>query len=357
MTAAHCFALRPPIQRILVIPSRAVGDVLLATPALRALRAGFPAAEVHVGLDEGLVPLLARNPHVDRLWPFPRRRAARGRWWRLYRDLPRQRFDLVIDLLGSPRTALLARATRAPNRVGWQLRGRGRLYNWRVPRDTDRTGRRRLQYAAGVDLDIVARCGVVGPVLDDPSLVYVPDPAVEARMDAALPDPGRPRVGVAAAGTWQAKTWGVDGFARLADRLVEAGADVLLLWGPGERGVAEAVQGCMARPARLAPPTDLDELAALLARLDLVISNDSGVRHLATARGTATLGIFGPTSPRTWTPPTGPHAWVRVDLPCLECNRTRCLHHLCMRRLDADAVAVHAVAHLQAQGRRPPCAC
>jgi ADP-heptose:LPS heptosyltransferase len=357
MTRAQQFKLRPPIRRILVFPSRAVGDVLLATPALRALRTGFPAAEVHVGLDDVLVPLLARNPHVDRLWCFPRRAATRRRWWQLYRDLARHRFDLVIDLLGSPRTALLARATRAPNRVGWQLRGRGRLYNLRVPRDTDRDGRRRLQYAARVDLDIVARCGVVGPVLDDASLVFVPDPDAEKRMAAALPDPGRPRVGVAAAGTWQAKTWGVDGFARVADRLVEAGTDVLLLWGPGERGVAEAVQQRMHVPARLAPPTDLDELAALLARLDLVISNDSGVRHLATARGTATLGIFGPTSPRTWTPAAGPHAWVRVDLPCLECNRTRCLHHLCMRLLDPDAVAVHALSRLQAQGRRPPCAC
>ncbi len=342
--------LRGPVQRILVLRPRALGDVLLVTPALRALKAGFPAAALHVAVDDVLAPVLRRNPHVDRLWLLPRQRPVRRRdWWSLAWQLARVRFDLVLDLHGSPRTALLARLTGARNRVGYALRGRGRLYNLPVPRDSDRSGKRALQYGARVNLDIVARCGVAAATTDDASLVFVPDPAVEERLRRDLEStfPGRPRVGLAPAGTWQAKTYPAAAWAEVADRLAAAGCHLVLLWGPGERGTAEAVQRNMRVPAPLAPATDLEELAALLGHLDLLLSTDSGVKHLAVARGTPSLTVFGPTSPRAWMPPAGPHAWVRARLPCLECNLSRCTHHLCMRLLAPQAVAERALALLQ----------
>lgn len=333
--------LRHPLRRILVLRPRALGDVLLTTPALRALKASFPSAALHVAVDDVLAALLQRNPHIDRLWLLPRRRPRRRDWWRLAWRLARQRFDLVIDLHGSPRTALLSWIVGRRHRVGYALRWRGRLYNLRIPRDSDRRGRRALQYAARVNLDIVARCGAGAALTDDAALQYFPDASVDARMAATLERdcPGRPRVGLAVAGTWQAKTYPVDAWAQVAERLTTAGCHVLLLWGPGERVTAEAVQRAMRAPAVLAPPTDLDELAALVAGLDLVVSNDSGVKHLAVARGTPTLTVFGPTNPVAWMPPAGAHAWVRTRLPCVECNLTRCTHHLCMRLLPAEAVA------------------
>ena len=346
--------LRGAPRRILVLRPRALGDVLLVTPALRALKASFPDAALHVAVDDGLAALLRRNPSIDRLWLLPRRRPRRRDWWSLAWQLARQRFDLVIDLHGSPRTALLARLAGRHDRVGYALRGRGRLYNQRIRRDSDRRGRRALQYAAQVNLDIAARCGALAARTDDASLVFVADAAIDARMRALLERdfPGRPRVGVAAAGTWQAKTYAPAAWAQVADRLVEAGCEVLLLWGPGEQPTAQAVQEAMRTPAPLAPPTDLDELAGLVAGLDLLVCTDSGVKHLAVARGTPTLTVFGPTSPAAWMPPSGPHAWVRTRLPCVECNLTRCAHHLCMRLLPPAVVAMRALRQLEAGRQR-----
>jgi ADP-heptose:LPS heptosyltransferase len=348
MNAVARFALQRPLRRILLIRPRALGDVLLATPAVRALRAGYPEAEIHMLVDDVLAPLLDENPYLDRLWCFPRQRRGLGRWARLYRDINRARFDLVIDLHGTPRTAFLARWSGAPNRVGYALRGRGRWYNFRVERDSDRRGVWRQQYAARTNLDIVARCGVVGPVLEDTSLVFVTNRAAEIRIREyfdSLPS-GAPYVGVAPAGTWQAKTYPVASFARVADRLAQAGCTIILLWGPGERAIVDAAREAMQAPAVVAPATGLHELAALLGRLDLLLSNDSGVKHLAVARGTPTLTLFGPTSPVNWVSGLREHAWLRSALPCVGCNFTRCLHHTCMSSLDHTTVAAQALRHL-----------
>lgn len=354
MSDVALLPLRGPVRRILVLRPRALGDVLLATPALRALKTGFAGAEVHVAVDDLLVPLLRRNPHVDRLWPLPRRRPRRRRdWWRLAIGLRRARFDLVIDLHGSPRTAQLAWITGAPNRVGYALRVRGRLYNLRLPRDSDRTGRRRALYAARTNLEIVARCGAGGPALDDTSLVLPLDPEADARMGAWLDSnaPVRPRVGLVPAGTWPAKTWPAERWAETADGLAAHGAAVVLLWGPGEQDAVEAVRSQMQRRAVVPPPTDLEELAAVVGRLDLLVSHDSGLKHLAVARGTPTLTLYGPTNPVAWSPERGPHAGLAVRLPCLACNRTRCAHGLCMRLLAPDAVVARA---LEILAGRPP---
>ncbi len=333
-------------ERILVLRPRALGDVLLATPVFRAFKRAYPNTELHVAVDDVLLPLVQRNPHIDRLWAMPRRRPRRGRdWLRLYAGLRRARFDLVLDLHGSPRTAFLAWWTGAPVRVGYALRGRGRFYSVRVPRDTDRHGRRRALYAAQNNLEILARCGVPAPCLTDVTLEFTPDPVVETSVEAWFTAlvPGRPRVGLSAPGTWQAKTYPVERWAAVADGLASAGCAVVLLWGPGEHAIAVEVQRHMRQPAVLLPPTGIDAAAAVVARLDLVVCNDSGIKHVAVARGTPTLTLYGPTNPAAWSPPAGPHAGLRAGVPCLACNRTQCIHHICMRLLSPDAVIRRAL--------------
>lgn len=340
-------------RRILVLRPRALGDVLLATPALRALKSVFPQATLDVAIDDVLEPLLRRNPHVDRLWLLPRRKPqSRRAWWRVYSGIATAGYDLVLDLHGSPRTAMLAWLSRAPRRIGYALRGRGRLYTERVPRDSDRFGRRRLLYAARTNLEIVARLGVESPALDDTRLEWPIDPAIDNAVAAWFEPlvPERPRVGLAAPGTWQAKTYPVAHWAALGDGLQAAGAAIVLLWGPGEESIALQVRDAMQTRATLLPATDIEAIAAVVGRLDLVVCNDSGIKHIAVARGTPTLTLFGPTRSEAWMPETGPHAGLRLDLPCAGCNRTRCLHHLCMRELDPAVVVARARAMLEGSG-------
>lgn len=342
------------IRRVLVLRPRALGDVLLATPAFRALHQGLPHAEVHAAVDDTLLPVLQRNPHLHRVWGLPRRTGGARPWARLYREVARARFDLVVDLHGSPRTAWIAFWSRAPHRVGYRLRGRGRLYNHRLPRDANRRGERQMLYAAQTNLEIVARLGVTGPWLRDTRLVFEVEPGASQRavafFDTAMPH--RPRAGLVPATTWPAKTAPPELFAAVGDRLARRGVSVLLLWGPGELEVTRQVMSQMQEQAVLAPHTDLDELAALVAGLDVVVAHDSGVKHLATALGTPTVTLFGPTDPRAWLPPAGPHRGVRAALPCLGCNFTRCTHRLCMRELDAESIVAAALGLVHEVGVR-----
>lgn len=341
-------------RRVLVVRPRALGDVLLATPTLRAIKRGVPAAELHVAVDPVLQPVLAHNPHVDRVWTLPQRKNARaGDWLRLYAALRRVRFDAVIDLHCTPRTALLAWATGAPVRVGYALRGRGRLYTLRVPRDTDRHGTRRALYAARTNLEILARCGLPDAVLGDVSLEWPGDPEAEAQMAAwfAAAAPGRPRVGLSPAGTWAAKTYPASHWAQVADALAGAGCTVLLLWAPGEEPVVEDVRRRMQHTAVIPPRTGLAAMAALVGGLDLLVCNDSGIKHAAVARGTATLTLYGPTNPLAWSPPSGPHAGLQCAVPCAACNFTRCAHQVCLRQMPPGVVAARA---LECLGRPLP---
>jgi ADP-heptose:LPS heptosyltransferase len=107
----------------------------------------------------------------------------------------------------------------------------------------------------------------------------------------------------------------------------------------------------MRHAAVILPATDLGELAAVVARLDLLLAHDSGVRHVAVARGTPTLCLYGPTDPRNWNPPLGPHHGLRAGVPCVGCNLTVCTHHLCMRLLEPEAVARRGLAVLASEAR------
>ncbi len=140
-------------------------------------------------------------------------------------------------------------------------------------------------------------------------------------------------------------------FAEAMDSLHEA-ADVIWLWGPGEERLAQECRAAMQRPSTLAPETGWEDLAALLERCALLVSNDSGPKHLAVALGIPTVTVFGPTHPGAWQPPSGPHAAIEArGLPCLHCNHTRCplpgdRHMRCMRDVSAAMVVEACRARL-----------
>jgi lipopolysaccharide heptosyltransferase III len=347
-------ALDPARARsVLVIRHRAGGDLLLTTPALRALRAGLPDARIDVVAARGLGSLLAGNPDVDRVIEFDRRsllsQAA------LYARLARGGYDLVIDLVSNPRTAFMTRLTRAPLRAGYDIAGRGRAYNVKVPREpAGSDGRPVLRYAPESALDVVRALGF--PPRDRGLRFEVSGEARE-RIDAWLRESeagdSRPRVACLPIGSWPAKTWAPERFALAMDQLAET-ADVIWLWGPGERERVEAARARMRRPSRLAPATDWQGLGALLSRCALLVGNDSGPKHVAVALGVPTVTVYGPTNPKTWHPPGGPHAAVFAEgLDCLFCNANRCplpgdRHMRCMHDVSVERVVEAARARLDA---------
>jgi heptosyltransferase II len=319
---------------------RAMGDVVLATPAFRSLaEAGF---ELHVVTESRFAPLLAGLPWIARTWGAERTNASTRD---LAAALSRLGAAVAVDFFGNSRSALLARATGARAVWGYDLRGRRHLYTGTVPRETRLPGGRR-EHASAVHLRLARSAGGadVPPV---PQVAPPPEAHAEAERllaAAGVRAPGD-TVGLVAAGSWPTKMWPVSHSAVLARELAAAGHEVLLVAGPGEEGVTRRL-AALAPRVRVLPPCGVGALAAVVGRLRAVVGTDSGPRHLAAALGVPSFAWFGPTHPDTWNPPGEEHGFWRTDLPCRACDLTACPHWNCLPSLAPGDGTALVLDHL-----------
>jgi ADP-heptose:LPS heptosyltransferase len=331
-------------EAVLAIRPRALGDVVLVTPALRALARGHAGAELEVVTEARYAPLLEGLPEVKRVWRLERSAAATTR---LASTLARRQYAVAVDFFGNPRTALLARTSGARRRAGYALRGRRRAYDLTVPREL-RPAPGRREYAAATHLRLALAAGGVADGTD--ARIAVPPAAkVEAitlLARAGVRAPAR-TVGLVAAGTWPTKTWPLAHAALLARRLLAASWEVLAIVGPGEERVAAQLP-LLAPGVTVLPSCGVTALAAVIERLAAVVGTDSGPRHLAGALGVPTVAWFGPTHPDTWTPPGARHLSLWSEVPCRGCDRTACPHWICMPTLDPTRAAERVLSHLEA---------
>ncbi len=327
------------IQRIAVFRALQLGDLLVAVPALRALRARFPYAEVTlIGLPWAREFAQRFQHYIDRFVEF----AGYPGIDELPMDVQRteqfiaaqrkHRYDLAIQMHGSGRTSnpfvheLGARIT-----VGYYEGARpenltlGALY----PHD---------QHEIYRNLGLISLLGAAKPA--DPRLEYPlseEDHEEAACLLRSLSDARRPWIGIHSGSRPPARRWPAEYFATVADTLSQRlGAQIVLTGGPGEEAIVEAVLERMQTPAlNLAGRTSLGSLAALISRLDLFISNDTGPAHLAHAINRPSITLFGPAEFQRWAPLDQTlHAAVRHPVPCSPCDYWTCpIDHRCLRRI------------------------
>ena len=335
---------------VLAIRPRALGDVVLVTPALRALKRGHPDAPLEVVTEPRYAPLLEGLEEVDRVWPLERTLAST---LSLARALSRRSYRVAVDFFGNGRSVLVTLASRAPLTAGYALRGRGFAYQRSVPRTLPPAPGRR-EHAAATHVRLALAAGGVDAGLE--TRISIP-PQAHQRANELLAGWGLARegdvVGLVAAGSWPTKTWPVSHAAVLARQLEAAGWRVLLLAGPGEESVTRRLTALVPGAATL-PPCDVPTLAAVIARLAAVVGTDSGPRHLAAALGIPTFAWFGPTHPDTWSPPGDRHGFWWTDLPCRGCDRTECPHWNCLPNLSPARAAELVLAHLETHARSAP---
>jgi heptosyltransferase II len=352
-----------------------VGDVVMATPALRALRRHF-AGERLVGiLRPHLAELLAGTEWFDELWPFdPRARQSGLGRWALVRKLRRARFDAVVLLTNSFHTALLAWLGGAKRRIGYVRDGRGLLLNAKVY----------MRQVGGETLpapmveSYLALAEAVGCPPQSPRLELATTAAEEQLADEAWQSLGLAdcRAGVPpafAAGTaarqrvialncsgayGAAKLWPVEHFAGLARRITdELRHDVLVVCGPQERDTALAIVACAERPRVFSladQPVGLGLTKACLRRARLTVSTDSGPRHVAAAFDRPVITLLGPTLPVWIDNPTVRGAHVQLVLDCIGCGQRTCPlgHHRCMKDLSVETVFAAVVRLIEEEERR-----
>lgn len=336
------------VARVYVRMPNWVGDVVMATPFLRAVRAAWPAARVTLGLRGWSAATLAGTRLADELWTLDRGESRPfGGLGDYVRRLRAGRFDVALLLTNSLGTALAPALARIPVRAGYDGDGRYPLLTHRVPK--------RLRLPPQPMPELYARVheavGVpsAGPAYELPLL---PEDVADAdrRLAALGVDPRRPLMALNPGAKFGgSKLWAPERFAAVGDELVRRyGADVLVLVGPeekelGARVVAAARERLIGTHDAVVP---LAPLRAVAARLKLMVVNDTGPRHIAVAFGVPTVCVMGSTHPRwtDWLPER--QRVVRVDVPCGPCHLKTCpLDHRCMNDVPTEAV-VRAAAEL-----------
>ncbi|MEK8031483.1 glycosyltransferase family 9 protein [Ideonella sp. DXS29W] len=339
--------------RILVVRLSAIGDVVMASGLIPALRARWPEAHIAWLTEPTTVPLLRHNPRLDEVIPWPR--AAWQQMWkeRRFRDLWNavrrfrselrvRRFDIVLDAQGLLKSGWLGWLAGAPRRVGLLSReGSQWLMTERVgPREGD-DPRMSHEYR-----DLADHLGAPpGSFRLDLAVGAAPrDVARAALARAAVPAASDGRFVVLAPFTTRPqKHWFEDRWAALAGALRAEGLVPVLMGGPGDREAAARIAQSAPAVINLVGQLKLDETVAAIADAALLIGVDTGLTHMGTALGVPTVGLFGSTRPYldTGTPRT---AILYEPLDCSPCRRHptcggafHCMRHWTVERVMAQA--------------------
>lgn len=339
--------------RVLIWKLSALGDVILSTPSLRALRRQFPAGRLTLAVGRPAHEAVARCPHLNDLLIYDRRGKDRG-WlgqWRFIRRIRRERFDLSVDLQNSRSTHLMAWLAGIPVRVGYRRRG-----GWLLNR--------------GVRLPKVVLAPVAhqhyllrqaGFATDGEALELWPAAADEAAAQRLLA-PARAQgsraiVGIhpGGSGRWKTKRWALERWAKLCTALAQHHIRVVVIGGKEEQPLGEALsQLATPPPLILIGQTRLMELAGVIRQCQAFVAQDSSSLHIAAAVGTPTVALFGPTDPRRHLPPTFRGQVIQRPVFCSPCYSPTCrtVTHACMTRIEVDDV-LSAVVALLAEADAP----
>ncbi len=343
-------------ERILVVKAAGIGDLILAVPSLRALRSRFPGARIDLLTAPKCSDLLRRCPYLDEIHVLPtqgmQNRVVPSEIGHLFSSLRRlrgRRYDLMINLYhlfsrrGALRMRFLIQSVDPSVTLGRNTDGRGGFYDFSIPDswvDPVFADRHEVE----INLDVVRFLGAEDP---GEGLEFWTTEEDFIRMRTILTregvrEGGTPWIVLNPGGDALYKRWPEEHFAQLADSLIrEEGAEVLVTGGEGDRPVVEKIlSGMRERPVNLAGKLDLNELAALLATADLMVTNDTGPMHLAAAVGTRVLALFGPGKPGRYAPygPKGFHSWIRHPVVCSPCTDFSCRDRDCMRSISPREV-------------------
>ena len=325
----------PDTARILVIRPDRIGDVVLSTPVLMSLRAAKPNWKIAMLVRPIVATLLEGHPAIDELLTLDTDdKPSWGNTAALAETLRPKKFDAALHLYSDFWVSLAVWRAGVPVRIGPASKLARIFYNSAIPQRRSRGERHEADY----NLDLLAPLGI--PPLRESMLPVWPE-AIGAAQ--ALLDPARKNIGVFPGMGGSARNWKPEQYARLIDLLDAEGHNVILMGGAADAKIVEAVSAsCVTMPKRFAG-TNLRELAAFIAKLDVFTAPSTGPLHIAGAVGTPAVGIYCPIRvclPRRWGPIGKRDAALCPNVPpCEACVKEKCQYWNCMDRLTADDAA------------------
>jgi len=317
-------------RRILVIQLRQVGDAILCTPAIRALRRSFPDSRIDFLAERPAAMAIRGNPNLENIIVLDQPES----WEAVLRLISRiwgNRYDLAIDYLANPLSALIS-AICAKFSISYAGKIRSRLYTCALEQQGEYSAAHKLSLLRALSIED----GNLKPEF------YVSE-AAQKRIDGWLEQQGIKKNDrfIVIDPTHRRATRRYTRFAEVA-RLIfsRLGVRCVFVWGPGEETDVREIFENAGEGHLLAPRTNLAELGALISRASLLTGNDSAPRHIAAALGVPTVITIGATQARDWTLPLPIHRTVALDIECRPCDKNTCKHDevKCMIRLEPERV-------------------
>ncbi len=337
-----------PQPRILVTRTDRIGDLVLSTPVFRELRKKFPKAYLACMTFLENREIVQGNPDLNQVILYDKKGSERGLWgnWRFARRLAREKFDAVIHLHSTNRVHLVAWLAGIPARVGWK-----RKCAWTLTHAREDIKREGKKHEAEYNFDLLEFLGVSCP---SELITHFP---LSDRARRSLEElcrhlklgNDRPWIVLGPGASCPSKRWPAEKFSNLIDRLNQTyQAHFILIGARRDRELAAGIQTMTSVPVfDLTGRLSLSMLGWLMKEASLLISNDSGPVHVASAVGTPVISIFGRKqgglSPSRWKPLGRNSAVVWKDAGCTECLAHRCQKHFqCLEAVTVEDVMTEA---------------
>ncbi len=306
---------------MLILRLRSMGDMVMLTPALAALRAWRPDLQLHVLAQPAFAPVLEGHPAIQEIIPFHTVLACA-------QQLRRRKYPLVFNQHGGPTSAVLAAGAGIPLRVCWDHAQFGFVYNVRVPGPGQFYGPRPI-HTVEHRLTQFYYTGLPRGPIPAPAVYPQPDAvqSVVAKLRARGINEGDRYAVIHPGASHLAKQWSLSGFAEIARWLQRAhGLRPVIRVGPSDHSLVEAIEELFPPETLVldAQAMNLRETIALIAGSSFFLGNDSGPAHLAAAAARPLVVIFGATDPVTWRPWQTPHRVVQSSGPCAKCRAGGC---------------------------------
>ena len=315
------------VRRVLVVRLRSIGDTVLTTPSLLALRRFLPEAQIDILLEDWVAPVLMGSDLVDRVITIPREsKAARAR---IARELRATGYDVVYNLHGGTTATLFTRATGARHRVGFSHYQYARLHNHLAPASLE-IWQRPVLHSVEQQLALIGWTGV--PVTDRPGTRLAVTEAARASVSEKLRaagfsqfEKGEPFALIHPSAAFDTKQWSTENFARVAEKLGARGLSSVAIVSPKEGPIVTSLVSESSAPVFGLSDLSLPEVTALSSRARVFVGNDSGIAHIAAAAGAPCVVIFGSSNVAHWRPwTTNPSEVVREEMACQPCHGYFC---------------------------------
>ncbi len=318
------------VRKILVVRLRSIGDTVLSTPSLIALRRFLPAAQIDILLEDWVAPVLDGFEAVDNVLTVSKEFKDRAN---LARKIRKTRYDVAINLHGGTTAGFFVRASGAKYRIGYDNYQYGFLYNRKLSSATD-FWKQEKTHSAEQQLALLGFVGV--PVENKPkTLLQVSKRAqhlIDLRFQSNIQNPNSKIALIHPVAAFETKQWATENFAAVLDFLSSSGFQPIAIATKTEREVLAKLTELSAAPITTFDDLTLPEIVALASGSTIFVGNDSGIAHIAAAVQTPSVVIFGSSDRDHWHPWTDtPCAVVYEKFPCQPCAGYFC------REFDAPA--------------------